>query len=310
MVVECTDVTRITGTPCTLKSFVLKESTQMHEKSIETVPEDVYELFDPAVDHSVSESNLDDLCRNLKDVLRNRLASQSTLDDSLRFSALGRPDRQLWFDAHPVDGGKEPMTGKTYLKFLYGDVIEQLLLFLVKEAGHVVEAEQLEIEVDGVKGHIDCIIDGVVTDVKSASPFGYKKFENNTITEDDPFGYVDQLAGYAHVLTPGRPAAWLAMDKVGGDICVTPLRSVVIEGHNPEDRIKHQKAVIDLPEPPGLCYEPVPDGGSGNLKLPPPCGYCAHRYRCHPGLRTFLYSTGPRFLTHVANTPKVPEVTN
>jgi len=206
------------------------------------------------------------------------------------------------------DGTAEKLSPKTFFKFLYGDVIEQLVLFLAKEAGHDVERHQEEIEVDGVKGHIDAIIDGVVVDVKSASPFGYKKFERNAVVFDDPFGYVQQLAGYANVLTPGEKASWVAFDKVSGEICVSDLSSSIIKDHDPVQRIAHLKEVIASDEIPPLCYLPEPDGKSGNLKLPTPCSYCPHKQRCHPKLRTFLYSNGPRFLTHVAKLPEVPEV--
>jgi len=276
---------------------------------LSTLPADIYKLFNPEEHHELDEDNLNTFAENLKDILRLRFAEYQAPASPLRFSALGKKDRQVWYEAHPVEGGKEEMPAKTYFKFLYGDVLEQLLLFLAKEAGHSVVEEQAQVEVDGVKGHIDAIIDGVVVDVKSASPFGYKKFETDTVPQDDPFGYVAQLSGYANVLTPGEPAAWLAIDKVGGDICVSYLPPVVIKHHKPEDRIQHLKEVIASEEAPERCYEPVPDGKSGNLKLPTPCSYCAHKHRCHPGLRTFLYSSGPRFLTTVAREPDVPEVT-
>lgn len=276
--------------------------------NLEDLPSDIYALFDPSLDHQCNEENLNAFAENLKNIMRDRLKAYTPPTNPLRFSALGRPDRQIWYDAHPEPGLTEPMLPKVYLKFLYGDIIEQMLLFLAKEAGHVVEQEQAEVEVDGVKGHIDAIIDGTVVDVKSASSFGYKKFADRTITEDDPFGYVAQLAGYASVLTPGKPAAWLANDKVHGDICVSPLSDMVIKHYPPAERISHLKEVIASETPPELCYEPVPDGKSGNLKLPTPCGYCKHKFRCHPGLRTFLYANGPRFLTKVAKVPDVPEV--
>lgn len=278
--------------------------------NLETLPEDIYSLFNPEEDHECDEDNLEEFAGNLKQLLRQRLAKYVPPTNPLRFSSLGKPDRQIWFDAHPEEGGKEKLIPKTYLKFLYGDIIEQMLLFLTKEAGHSVEYEQGEVEVDGVKGHIDAIIDGVVVDVKSASPFGYKKFENNSITEDDPFGYVQQLAGYSTVLTPGQPAAWLANDKVAGDICISKLSATTIKHYPPSERISHLKEVIASETPPPLCYEPVPDGKSGNLKLGTGCSYCSHKFRCHPGLRTFIYSTGPRYLTKVIKTPEVYEVTN
>ena len=276
-------------------------------KQLNTLVEDIYTLFDPNKGHEPSEENLEEVANNIKELLRTRLALREDVRSPLRFSALGRQNRQLWFDGHP-DGEEEELTAKTYFKFLYGDIIEQLILFLTKEAGHTVELEQGEVEVDGVKGHIDAIVDGTVVDVKSASPYGYKKFETNSVTEDDPFGYVAQLSGYADVLTPGKPAAWIAFDKVSGDICVSYLSSGVIKDHKPAPRIAELKEILDAPEPPPLCYLPVPDGKSGNLKLPTACSYCKHKRRCHPNLRTFIYSTGPRYLTTVAKLPEVREV--
>ncbi len=148
-----------------------------------------------------------------------------------------------------------------------------------------------------------------MVDVKSASSYGYKKFESDTVVQDDPFGYVAQLSGYASELTPGDDAAWLAMDKVAGDICISTLPNTVIKHHLPGPRIEELKKVIASEVPPDLCYDPVPDGKSGNLKLPTPCSYCAHKFRCHSDLRTFLYSTGPRFLTKVVKVPDVVEIT-
>lgn len=272
------------------------------------LPKDIYGLFDPDNDHVPSEENLTALAENIKDLMRMRLKKYTAPETPLRFSALGKPNRQVWYDAHPLEGTKEALVPKTYLKFMYGDIIEQMLLFLAKEAGHSVEHEQAEVEVDGIKGHIDAIIDGVVVDVKSASPYGYKKFKDKTVTEDDPFGYVAQLSGYADVLTPDRSAAWLANDKVAGDICISPLSATVIKHHKPAERIAELREVISRESPPDLCYQPIPDGKSGNYKLPTPCSYCSHKFRCHPGLRVFLYSTGPRFLTVVAKTPDVPEI--
>lgn len=276
---------------------------------METLPNDIYSLFDPDSTHVPNEENLEEFASNLKDLLRVRLSERDTSRGPLRFSALGKPDRQIWFDAHP-NGTEEKMSGKTYFKFLYGDIIEQVLLFLAKEAGHSVEATQKQVEVDGVKGSIDAIIDGVVVDVKSASPHGYKKFKQGNLVNDDPFGYVAQLSGYSAELTPGKSAAWVAMDKVTADICVSPLSSSVIQDNLPAPRIKHLKEVIAQSEPPPLCYSPKPRGASGNMELPTGCSYCVHKFRCHPTVRTFLYSTGPAYLTKVVKEPEVPEITD
>jgi hypothetical protein len=278
-----------------------------NKRSLKTLPEDIFSLFDPAFDHVVSEDNLEAFCVNMKEILRSRLRQPAPRGAVLRFSALGKPDRQLWMEAN-LTGEEEAIPNKTYLKFLYGDVVEQLILFLVKEAGHSVEMEQAEVQFNGVKGHIDAKIDGVIVDVKSASSFGYKKFKEGTVEQDDPFGYVSQLAGYADVLTPGREAAWLAFDKSSADVCVATLSSSLIKDSPPGPRIAHLKAVLESPEIPVRCYEPVPDGKSGNMKLAIGCSYCKFKKRCFPEARTFIYSTGPRFLTHVERLPDVYEV--
>ena len=36
--------------------------------------------------------------------------------------------------------------------------------------------------------HIDCKIDGEVVDIKTASNYAYKKFSEQTLRDDDPFG--------------------------------------------------------------------------------------------------------------------------
>lgn len=274
---------------------------------IKTLVEDIYNLFDPNHGHEPNEDNLNEFAENLKNLLRTRLAKREVLNNPLRFSSLGRPDRQLWYMAKGYP--QEDISAKTYFKFLYGDVIEELLLFLAKESGHTVERTQEEIEVNGVKGHIDAVIDGVLVDVKSASPFGYEKFVKQTVTENDPFGYVQQLAGYAQVITPGQAPAWLAMNKVTGGICLSPLSQSIVKDFPVEERIDHLKEVIDREEAPPRCYEDEEDGKSGNRKLGTACGYCAFKHSCWPGLRTFAYSNGPRFLTKVVRAPEVPEVT-
>lgn len=283
----------------------------MNQPRLETLVADIYQLFDPNKTHEPSEDNLNEVAENLKQILRTRLAQRENLKDPLRFSNLGRPDRQLWYLANGAP--QEDLSPKTYFKFLIGDLLEGVLLFLTKEAGHTVERQQEEIEVDGIFGHIDAIIDGTVVDVKTASPFGFKKFKEGTIVFDDPFGYIQQLSGYADTLTPGQPAAFLAYDKVGGDVCLSTVSSSIIAENKPKERIAHLREIVEAPEPPPRCYEDVPDGASGNMKLATGCSYCAFKDKCWEdanngqGLRTFIYSTGPRYLTVVKKEPNVYE---
>jgi hypothetical protein len=110
---------------------------------------------------------------------------------TLRMSNIGKPQRQLWYDmnSNKQDVGVD---APTMIKFLYGHILERLVLFLVEIAGHKVTDEQKEIKIDGIMGHMDCKIDGEVIDIKSASDFGFKKFKSGTLPEHDSFGYMSQ----------------------------------------------------------------------------------------------------------------------
>ena len=44
-----------------------------------------------------------------------------------------------------MPGKGEEFTGHTYLKFLFGDIIEELILLLAKTAGHEVKNEQTKL---------------------------------------------------------------------------------------------------------------------------------------------------------------------
>ena len=272
---------------------------------LETLVDDIYALFDPNKTHEPDEANLDKFATDLKELLRVRLRERQVNGGVLRFSSLGKQDRQLWYQHIGVQG--EELTAQTYLKFLYGDIVEQLVLFLAREAGHTVTGEQQEVEVDGIKGHIDAIIDDVLVDVKSASPFGYQKFVKSEVHVNDTFGYTQQLAGYGQALN--LPVAWVAFDKVAAHVCVTPLSQSIAKDYDVQERITHLKAVIKSEEPPPRCYEDEEDGKSGNRKLKTGCSYCAYKFECWPGLRAFAYSNGPRYLTKTVVVPNVPEIT-
>ena len=233
---------------------------------------------------------------------------------TLRMSNIGRDDRYLWNVVNNPDV-KEDMTPNTYVKFMYGHLIEEMLLFLTRLAGHEVTDEQKKCEVNGISGSMDCKIDGVVTDVKSVSTFGFRKFKDGSLAFDDPFGYVAQIKGYAHSEGRDNRFGWLAMDKQNGhleylmydsDDTQAPVYEKI--GYDIEERIDHIRAVVEQEEPPEPCHQPVPDGKSGNMKLAVGCSYCPYKHTCWPGVRTFLYSSGPRYLTEVVNEPKVTEI--
>lgn len=130
--------------------------------------------------------------------LRGRvMAEKEERPNTLRMSNIGKPcARALWYHVNN-DGlthSPEALPAKAQLKFLYGDILEDLLLALAKAAGHRVEGEQDVMRVGDIVGHRDCVIDGVLIDVKSASTWSFKnKFACNGLKdgpEADGFGYI------------------------------------------------------------------------------------------------------------------------
>ena len=276
-------------------------------KTIDTLVEDVYQVLETSTaSEGVDVENIiEEFGESMKSLLRNNVLKVHEDKRTLRMSNIGRKDRFLWYVHKGMS--KEKMTSNTLMKFLYGHATEELVLALVKLAGHKVTHQQAEAEVSGIKGSMDCMIDDILIDVKTAAPFGFKKFKEGGLRWDDPFGYIDQLRGYAASLGV-QDGGWLVIDKTNGHLC-THFEN--FEHDEPiEVQIEHLKEVVNREERPEQCYELVPDGKSGNTKLAMECSYCVYKQHCFPNMKVFAYSTGPRFLVDVVNFPKVAEVYN
>lgn len=278
-------------------------------KQLSNLPSDIYKvlegksIFDDSVIHQFGDA--------IKDVLFKRLKKEDR-EPTLRMSNIGRPLRQLYYEMNKYPS--EKIEGKTLLKFLYGDLIEATVIALAQVAGYEISGLQEEIEVDGIKGHLDLKINGILTDVKSASPFGFLKFKDKSILEkgNDPFGYVGQLSGYAHEVK--FPAAWIAINKIDGEICVLELPQNIIDAYDVRERIKLCKETVSSSTIPPRCYEDETHQKSGNRKLGVGCSFCGWKQECWKdsnggkGLRIFLYSDKPLWLTNVAKEPRVFEM--
>lgn len=231
---------------------------------------------------------------------------------TLRMSSIGKPcERQLYYSVNNTDEA-EPLRPEAHMKFFTGHVLELVMLFLAEASGHVVEGTQDTQEIEGIKGHRDAVIDGTLVDVKSASTYSFQKFKTGALEQNDSFGYVTQLQSYLYAgqtddkITDKNRAAFLVVDKTLGHICLD-----IHERKNiPYDSIyRHKKEMVSSSSPPPRAFEPEPMGKSGNMSLGIQCGYCDYKHKCHPGLRTFLYSNGPKHLTTVTKIPDVPELT-
>lgn len=278
-------------------------------KNIHTLIKDIYNVVE-SEEGWLTEAN----AGRLTEELGRQLVQSSGQKDSgavLRLSQMGEKcPCQLWHSIHtPSLGEKLPAAAR--IKYTYGHVIEALVIAMAKAAGHEVTGEQDVLYLDGVKGHRDCVIDGCVVDVKSASSMAYKKFKDGSIKVDDPFGYLAQLDGYVMAsaddpLVRVKDRGYLlAVDKTLGHMCLYEHR---VRPDFIRERIQHYKEICGLPAAPSCTCGTVADGKSGNIKLDMRASYNPYKYLCHPKLRTFLYASGPVYLTKVVRKPDVPEV--
>lgn len=284
----------------------------MEAKSIRTLIPDMYDVLSNGTE--IKEDVLKEFTDNLGDLLRRRFSKDKDGKTELRMSNFGAPcQRELWYKINKPEAA-EPIPPWTLFKFLYGDILEQLVLFLAKHTGHKVEGEQDELEINGLVGHRDAVIDGVLVDAKSANSRGMVKFRDHLLDSDDPFGYLDQLSLY---LTASKDdpkvevkgeAAFLAIDKELGHLVLDTYKAKKVDY---EKQITRTRGMLAEPHPPARPYLPKPEGKSGNMVLDTKCSYCAFKHLCWAdanggkGLIQYNYSSGPKFFTHVAVEPRV-----
>jgi hypothetical protein len=260
----------------------------------------------------------DDLSQALsKDIasrLRGRLGEYGTFKPTLRLSKMGpQCPRALWTSIHKPEDG-EQLPGWVEIKLSFGLILEALAITLAKAAGHEVTGEQDELSLDGILGHRDCVIDGAIVDVKSASSLSFNRFRSGDISKNDPFGYLEQLDGYVlasaddPLVTVKDRGYILAIDKTLGHMhvyehLVTDTRAQILK-----QRILEYKAYVGSSTPPPCTCRTVPQGASGNMQLDVKAGYSPFKHSCFPNLRTFLYASGPVHLTKVVRKPDVTEI--
>lgn len=256
-------------------------------KTIDTLVADIYNLVNTGKKKPDQEA-LFALGSTVMDAVKRQLwMATSDMPGRLRMSNIGKPcSRSLWYDVNG-DDKVESLSPETRLKFMIGDIVEALVVYLAKEAGHSVTDQQAEIEMEGIKGHIDCVIDDELVDIKSASSFAMKKFKNGTLPDDDPFGYISQISGYGNALGKKR-GTFLAFDKSSGELATYTHSQL----ENTELKIKEVKTAVALPEPPDRCFETVKDRQTSRQKLGVNCSYCSHKHTCWAGELDLKFRSG------------------
>lgn len=283
-------------------------------KSINTLVADIQRFL---TTHNPNKESVSDFSQILAETLLERRGGGDQ-SKGLRISNLGEKcDRKLWYWTNEKDKAL-PLEPEAELKFDYGAILEEYLLWLAEQAGHLVECKQMEVQLHGVTGHIDAIVDGCLIDVKSASGRAFAKFATHSLLDDDPFGYIVQLNGYLHAIEK-HPAlkireqmGFLAINKETGELCLDIYNKQEIDFGK---EINRKRGMLAEANPPARGYLPEPEGASGNLKLGVACSYCPFRNTCWSnanegkGIRTFVYARAPTHLVRVVREPNVPEIT-
>lgn len=270
-------------------------------KSIHTLIPDIYSLVggEDGLTDAITSHMASDMARALQSSFGKHESR------GLRLSGLGdKCPRALWYSInHPELA--EPLPPYAKIKYAYGHIIEHLVIGLAKAAGHTVEGEQDEIIVDGILGHRDAVVDGAVVDFKSTATRSFVKFRDKTLAQDDPFGYLDQIDAYVLgsmddplVLIKDRGFI-VAVDKQLGHVAcyehtIRPERLL--------ERIRVYKEIVRQPSPPDCTCE-TENEENGNVTLGTTGSYSPYKYHCFPGLRTFIYSGGPKYLVKVVKRP-------
>ena len=278
---------------------------------ITTLVDDIYKVIQGEGGWSKTISS--GMAMGVASMANSRFSKPQKSRGYLSLSSIGTPcKRKLWYKVNSSSDG-EPLQPNVLLKFFYGDMIEELILSMAEAAGHDIKGQQDKLNVHGIKGHRDAVIDGMTVDVKSCSSYAFKKFKDGTLRDDDPFGYISQLSSYVYagkddpLVTDKTHGAFLAIDKVSGEICLD-IHDFTKDLETKEQEMLAAKDLVagDLPAD---RIQPVPASkASPNTKLDKSCQFCEYKKVCWPNLRMFKYSYGIEYLVHVEKEPKVEEV--
>jgi len=233
-------------------------------------------------------------------------------------SELGHPcDRKTYYEFNYDPATMYPpeeISAQQKFKFTYGDIIESLVIPLAKASGHDVtlvdHTTDWEVHPTSkggqgwrVRGRIDMVVDGHVVDVKSMAARSFDRWATDGVKADG-FGYSAQVTSYQYALGNTAQGYILAIDKEGGKMKLVPTK------YEPVQLMAAAKAGANATT---ARLAAVPDGKSGNMKLCMTCSYCKWKAECWrdsnggAGLRKFIYSFGPIWLTDVFRVLKVTE---
>lgn len=259
--------------------------------------------------YKIPEELLNKFSVETKDALRKQFEKEEHKQFTLRMSNVGLPLCILQMEKKY---GRSSNTDT--VRNLLGDLTEDIVLFLLHASGVnvVSELKHVSFNIGGIKlnGTLDVILDcgdgPEVWDIKSAAKWTfqnkYQKEGFKGLVESDPFGYKNQLFGYA--VAEGIPAGgWIVINRDNGELLVVPI---------PKEQEKYRKEALKsietnikgIDKPFKRQFTDINETFhkklTGNKILGLNCSFCDYKFECWPDLQCL-----PRLGSKAAN----PQIT-
>ena len=195
----------------------------------------------------------------------------------------------LWFEKNKPEKS-DPLPTTFVMNMMLGDIVEAVFKGLMREAKiDFQNSEKVYLNVAGkkVSGTYDLVLNDAVDDIKSASDWSYRnKFESfETVSADDAFGYVGQLAGYAKAM--GKKAGgWWVVNKANGSFKYIPASDLDVDKE--VAKLEENVKTVTLNKF-KRCYEPEEETfrgkPTGNRILGKTCSFCRYKHSCWENLQ-------------------------
>ena len=234
---------------------------------------------------SMSAKTIAGIKKDIGEALKRQFGSRTKRRKfQLRMSNVGRPSCQLWFEKNQPEKS-HPLPTTFVMNMMLGDIVEAVFKGLLREAKVKFDDSDkvfLNIGNQKVSGTYDLVLNDAVDDIKSASDWSYRnKFESfDTVSADDAFGYVGQLAGYAKAV--GKKAGgWWVVNKANGSFKYVPADNIDVDKEVAKLEENVKKVESNKFE---RCYDSEEETfrgkPTGNRVLSKTCSFCRYKHAC------------------------------
>ena len=234
---------------------------------------------------SMSAKTIAGIKKDIGEALKRQFGSRTKRRKfQLRMSNVGRPTCQLWFEKNQPEKS-HPLPTTFVMNMMLGDIVEAVFKGLMREAKVKFDDSDkvfLNIGNQKVSGTYDLVLNDAVDDIKSASDWSYRnKFDSfDTVSADDAFGYVGQLAGYAKAV--GKKAGgWWVVNKANGSFKYVPADNIDVDKEVAKLEENVKKVESNKFE---RCYDSEEETfrgkPTGNRVLSKTCSFCRYKHAC------------------------------